>query len=205
MTDKQIKKDWTGNNKAVYTRLGASNHALEERQEEDYYATEPKAAELLLEVEPKLENIWECACGGGHLAKVFDKVNKLGLATDKFYRGYGNLNSIDFLTWDDDYKWNGDIVTNPPYKYAKEFIEKALEFVSDGKKVCMFLKVTFLEGRARKEFFKKYPPKTIYVCSGRIPCAKNGDFDKYPSSAIAYAWFVWEKGYQGKPTIEWIN
>ena len=54
-------------------------------------------------------------------------------------------------------------------------------------------------------FFKKYPPKTIYVFSGRIPCAKNGDFDKYPSSAIAYAWFVWEKGYQGDTIVKWIN
>ena len=196
-------KDWIGNNKAVYTCLGASNHALEERQTEDYYATEPKAACLLLEVEPELNNIWECACGEGHLSKVFDKANKLGLATDKVYRGYGNLNPIDFLSWDD--CWNGDIVTNPPYKYAKEFIEKALEVVTENKKVCMFLKVTFLEGKARKEFFKKHPPKTIYICSGRIPCAKNGDFEKYPSSAIAYAWFVWEKGYQGKSTVEWIN
>lgn len=22
---------------------------------------------------------------------------------------------------------------------------------------------------------------------------------------IAYAWFVWEKGYEGKPTIGWIT
>lgn len=69
----------------------------------------------------------------------------------------------------------------------------------------MFLKVTFLEGKARKDFFKKYPPKVIYVCSGRIPCAKNGDFDKYPSSAVAYAWYVWEKGYEGKTEVRWIN
>lgn len=197
------KKDWIGNNKAVYTCLGASNHALEDRETEDYYATDPKAAELLLEVEPELSYIWECACGEGHLADVFDKANKLGLATDKVYRGYGNLNPIDFLTWDD--CWNGDIVTNPPYKFAKEFIEKALGIIKTGRKVAMFLKVTFLEGKARKEFFKKNPPKTIYVCSGRIPCAKNGDFDKYPSSAIAYAWYVWEKGFTGKPTVEWIN
>ena len=196
-------KDWIGNNKAVYTCLGASNHALEDRETEDYYATDPRAAELLLEVEPELSYIWECACGEGHLADVFDKANKLGLATDEVYRGYGNLNPIDFLTWDD--CWNGDIVTNPPYKFAKEFIEKALGIIKTGRKVAMFLKVTFLEGKARKEFFKKNPPKTIYVCSGRIPCAKNGDFDKYPSSAIAYAWYVWEKGFTGKPVIEWIN
>jgi hypothetical protein len=196
-------KDWTGNNKAVYTCLGASNHALEDRQVVDYYATDPKAAELLLQVEPYLNNIWECACGEGHLGKVFSNYNKLALTSDLINRGYGNT-FVDFLKTDREY-WYGDIVTNPPYKYAKEFVEKAIELVQEGRKVCMFLKLTFLEGKARKELFKKYPPKTIYVCSGRIPCAKNGDFDKYPSSAIAYAWYVWEKGYKGETVVKWIN
>lgn len=44
-------KDWTGNNNSVYKTLGASNHTDKERQIEDFYATEPKAAELLLELE----------------------------------------------------------------------------------------------------------------------------------------------------------
>lgn len=197
-------KDWTGNNKAIYTCLGASNHALEERQKEDYYATAPRAAELLLEVEPDLDNIWECACGEGHLAKVFDNAGKLLWATDIIDRGYGQ-GVIDFLRPTHYTTHTGDIVTNPPYKFAKEFIEKALNIILPHRKVCMFLKVTFLEGKARKEFFKKYPPKIVYVCSGRIPCAKNGDFDKYPSSAVAYAWYVWEKGYQGQTVIRWIN
>lgn len=196
-------KDWTGNNKAVYTCLGASNHALEERQNEDYYATDPKAAKLLLEVEPDLNNIWECACGEGHLAEVFRKAGKLNIATDLINRGYGD-GERDFLDKNIG-GYIGDIVTNPPYKYAREFVEQALRIIPTGFKACLFLKVTFLEGKARKEFFRKYPPKTIYVCSGRVPCAKNGDFNKYPSSAIAYAWYVWEKGYQGETVIKWIN
>ena len=89
-------KDWTGNNKAVYTCLGASNHALEDREVDDYYATDPKAARLLLEVEPNLDNIWECACGEGHLAEVFREAKKLGFASDKADRGYGV--KLDFFT-----------------------------------------------------------------------------------------------------------
>ena len=69
----------------------------------------------------------------------------------------------------------------------------------------MFLKLQFLEGKARGEFYKTNPPKNIYVASGRLNCAKNGEFEKYPSSAVAYAWFIWEKGYTGKPEIDWIN
>ena len=44
-------KDWTGNAKSIFTCNGASNHSEEERQIDDYYATEPKAVELLLERE----------------------------------------------------------------------------------------------------------------------------------------------------------
>ena len=72
----------------------------------------------------------------------------------------------------------------------------------------MFLKIQFLEGKARKELFKKYPPKIIYVSSSRILCAKNGDFEgmkKAGGSAVAYAWYVWVKGYSGITEVKWIN
>ena len=46
-----MTKDWTGNSNSIYKTLGASNHTDKERQNEDYYATDPKAADLLLELE----------------------------------------------------------------------------------------------------------------------------------------------------------
>lgn len=196
-------KDWTGNNKAIYTCLGASSHALGEREQHDYYATDPVAGEWLLKLEPDLNNIWECACGEGHLAKVFDKAGKLQFATDLIDRGYGEI--LDFLDVDTSIKYNGDIVTNAPYKFAEQFIRKALDIVADGHKVCMFLKLTFLESKSRKQLFEQYPPKTIWVSSSRIPCAKNGDFEQYPSSAVAYGWYIWEKGYTGDTIVKWFN
>lgn len=76
--------------------------------------------------------------------------------------------------------------------------------MGDGHKVAMFLKLTFLEGKARKQLFQKYPPKTIYVFSSRVCCGKNGVFDR-KNNAVAYAWFVWEKGFQGDPIVRWVN
>ena len=55
--------------KKVFTTLGASNHALEEREQHDYYATDPKAVELLLELEQFAPVIWEPACGEGHFPR----------------------------------------------------------------------------------------------------------------------------------------
>ena len=86
-----------------------------------------------------------------------------------------------------------------------EFVIKALELLKPGRKAYMFLKLTFLESKKRYEkLFKDYPPQKVYVFSERVICAMNGEFDKYPSSAIAYAWFVWEKGYTGKTIVEWL-
>ena len=197
-------KDCTGNSKSIYTTMGASNHSDKERQSEDYYATEPKAAQLLLDVEKFSPIIWECACGGGHLAQVLENNGYEVIATDLIYRGYGDKESLNFLEETLE-EFEGDIITNPPYKYALEFVQKALDSVQIGKKVAMFLKLQFLEGKSRKKFFLENPPKVVYVSSSRLNCAMNGDFDKYESSAIAYAWFVWEKGFKGDPIIKWIN
>lgn len=197
-------KDWNGNQNSIYKTLGASNHTEKERQPDDYYATEPKAAELLLEQEEFHHTIWECACGEGHLAKVFEAHGHEVISTDLIYRGYGDPEPLDFLneTIDD---FEGDIITNPPYKFALEFVQRALESVKPGRKVAMFLKLQFLEGKSRKNFFQITPPRRVYVSSSRLKCAKNGKFESIASSAVAYAWFVWEKGYTGKTVVKWIN
>ena len=91
------QKDWTGNYDSIYRTIGASNHSEYERQSNDYYATEPRAAELLLEVEKFSPIIWECACGEGHLSKVLEKAGHLVLSTDLVYRGFGKREPVDFL------------------------------------------------------------------------------------------------------------
>ena len=202
-------KDWTGNNKSAYTCNGASNHSEKEREVNDYYATEPRATELLLEVESFNSLIWECACGGGHISRVLEKHGHKVISSDIVDRGYQGPLIIDFLADEISSPIHfGDIITNPPYKYAKEFVEQALKFIENGCKVAMFLKLTFLESKKRRELFEKHPPKVIYVSSSRLQCAMNGDFEthkKGTGTAIAYAWYVWEKGYQGNTIVKWIN
>jgi len=197
-------RNWIGNSKSVYSTLGSSSHTKEERQREDYYATDPKAIDLLFEQEMFDINIWEPACGEGHLSKRMTDLESFTLinvySSDLIDRGFGDV--IDFLAIDN-LEWKGDIITNPPYKYAQEFIEKSMQIIPEGNKIAMFLKLQFLEGKKRKELFKLYPPKTVYVSSSRILCGMNGVFKG--SSAVAYCWYVWEKGYKGDTIIKWIN
>ena len=194
-------KDWTGNSVAYSKTLGASSHAAHDREQHDYYATEPKAVRLLLECEDFVGDIWECACGEGSLAEEMKRQGYLVYSSDLVDRGYGEIE--DFLTITDPTDMH--IITNPPYKYANDFIVKAMELLQDGKKLALFLPIRYLEGKARKQIFKLYPPRTVYVSSSRLICAINGTFDMQKGSAVSYAWFVWVKGYNGKTTLEWFN
>lgn len=186
--------------------LGVNPNA--EREENDFYATNPKALKLFLDIfgEKLNEPVWECSCGMGHLAEEL-RINGYDvLATDLIDRGYGDT-GIDFLG---DYlmarekEWKGDILTNPPFKLAEKFIEKSMTILKDGNRLILFLKIQFLEGQKRKELFEKYPPKYVYVHSSRQLCAKDGEFEKYTATTQFYAWYVWEKGFVGEPVIKWI-
>ena len=171
----------------VFKSLGASNHTENERENNDYYATDPVAIDELLKKETLNHNIWECACGGLHLSNRLKELGYNVRTSDLIKRVEDdNIEVLDFLSYKG--KYEGDIVTNPPYILAKEFVLKALDIVSEGNKVVMFLKLLFLESQNRyEELFKLYPPKKIYVCSKRVRCKINGDFSKNDSSAICYA------------------
>lgn len=198
-------KDWTGNHKSTFSIIGASNHSETEREQNDFYATDPKALELLLDLEEFDPFVWECSCGKGHLSEVLKERGHIVRSTDLIDRGYGQ-GGVDFLAVNE--RFNGDIITNPPYSMAKEFVEHALEIVCEGNRVAMFLKLTFLESKSRREMFDKYPPEYIYVSSSRLQCAMNGDFETYrkgSGTAIAYGWFVWRKGFTGEPKVRWFN
>lgn len=185
--------------KANFINLGASDHSKKERIGGDYYATDPKALNYLLKYETFNEYVWECACGEGHLSEVLKSYGYIVKSTDKYDRGYGD-ELVDFL--EQTKKFNGDIITNPPYKYSTEFVLKALELTK--RKVAMFLKIQFLEGKKRyNEIFKKYPPARVYVFVKRVKVFPNGK-NTLKTTAICFAWFVWDKQYTGEPIIRWI-
>lgn len=195
------KKDWVGSTQNVMATLNASSHSKGEREQNDYYATPPKAVEQLLELETFQNNIWECACGEGHISRVLENFGHNVKSTDLIDRGYGD--SHDFLQTNSSY--DGDIITNPPFSKANEFLLKAMDIMFNESKLAMLLRIQFLEGVARRKIFKTYPPKIIYVASRNIRCAKNGDFENATGNASTYCWFVWEKGFKGEPTVRWFN
>lgn len=201
----EIIKDWSGNDKSVYMSLGASSHSKEERQQHDFYATEPKALELLLELENFSANILEPCCGEGHLSKVLIKNGYQVTSFDLIDRGYGEVR--DFLQEIDNpiSFFDGDVITNPPYKFCDLFIKKALDIVPKGRRVIMFMAIQYVEGKKRRDFLHSNPIKTIWVSSSRLNCIKGGGELLQGSGARCYAWFIWEKGWAGPTEIKWFN
>lgn len=191
--------------KKVFACLGASNHSEFDRVQNDYYATDPSMADALVSFGLPLSNlIWEPACGEKHLSNRLEELGYDVYSTDIVSRCDG-MEELDFLS--SDLEWNGDIVTNPPYSICGKFVSHALDRVNAGRYVCCFLRIQFLEGQARyAELLKDFPPKYVYIPVKRVLCAKNGNFaDHKFSSAVCYAWFIWEKGWSGDPSIRWFN
>lgn len=169
------------------------------RQVNDLYCTNPVAVELLLEREKFSTNVWECCNGLGHISSTLEQhgynVRKSDIINYK-----GDAEIIDILTYDKPFE--GSIITNPPYKYATEIAKKCIELASD--KVALYNSISFLASQKRKPLFEQYPPKTVYVMSKRISCAKNGDFEHNVNGTVDYCWIVWEKGFKGNTTLKWI-
>lgn len=166
-------KDWTGNNRTLGATLGASYLASGERPREDYYATHPDMVRDLLNAgAPLRKRVWEPACGAGHIVKVLREQGHEVYATDIVDRGCPDSCVQDFL-WEFDGAPMGDvdIMTNPPYATALEFVERALACVQPGANVWMLLRLQFLEGKARRRLFDVAPPPTCgcFPSAGPVP------------------------------------
>lgn len=209
-------KEWKGNSNSAHAAIGAHNgKGKSDRQKDDFYATDPEALEKLLDgcsewLQESFNSlypfgyIWECACGNGNLASTL--IYRYGYkvyASDLKDRGYG-ISGIDFLKTS---KTKGDIIlTNPHYSLATEFIEHALEILPDGGLYIALMNITYLAGQKRyQRVYSKGSLRDIYVFSKRIECWKNGELPKDKCGSIAnYAWYVFQKGYNGQPTLYWL-
>ena len=149
------KKDWTGDRNSVYKTLGASSHTKNDREQHDYYATDPKALKLLLKLET-FSNVWEVSCGEGHLSKVLIENNIHGRSTDLIDRGFGE-HGFDFLAIDN-LKWGG--YNNEPTIQISTRVCREI----NGNYRCRFksgyvFKVAVFRGESKKKAIHKVPTK----------------------------------------------
>jgi len=156
---------------------GVSNNY--DRVKDDFYATNPQSVRDLLDIaDIKGDSFYENCAGRGHIYDVLKEYYPKAdhFASDLVDRGCG-FYEADFIKDDvfsdvlggEKVDW---VITNSPFKLAREFIDKSLEVTNTG--VAMFLKIQFLEGQGRKEWFKKTPLKYVYVFSARQTPMRDG-------------------------------
>lgn len=176
-----------------------------DREKDDFYPTPAYATEALIERENFFGTTWEPACGDGAIVKVLQERSMDVIFSDLVYRGFGNNNQMDFLKTNIQCE---NIITNPPFVLAQEFIEHSKKCAS--QKIAMFLKTTFLEGARRYPMFMdlEFPLARMYQFCKRVNLYKGCEtIDKstISSGMIAFAWFVWDKEHKGPATIHWIK
>jgi len=173
----------------------------ENREKDDWYPSPPEATAGLLRAEMFDGPIWECACGDGAISKPLIEAGHTVVSSDLVDRGYG-VPAIDFLM-----EWQGrapNIVTNPPFKLAEQFVIKALDLTT--RKVAILARLAWLEGIDRRDrIFTKTPIARVHVFSRRLHMQRARAATKEDAGGmIAFAWFVWDHQHKGPPTLGWL-
>lgn len=164
----------------------------------DFYPTPAWATYALIDNEKFEGNIWESACGDGAMSDVLTKTGNHIISSDLYDRGFGEV-GVDFRYAE---KIVDNVVTNPPFNAAEEFVTSGLRIARH--KVALLLRLAFLEGAKRQHsIFNNHAPARVWVFSERITFYPRGA-ERKGSGTTAYAWFVWDQAHTGPTELKWL-
>jgi hypothetical protein len=178
-------------------------HTLAERGP-DHYSTPSVVVPPLLQAESLPLRIHEPCCGKGGIVLPLREAGRLVHASDLHEWGCPDSTSgIDFLTQHSAIAGCDAAVMNPPYKDAQQFIEHALELYPF---VFALLRLAFLESARRSPLLDDGKLARAHIFANRLPMMHRANWDgPRASSAIAFAWFVFERDHRGPATIDRIS
>jgi hypothetical protein len=184
-------------------RIQSSHHHADRGL--DAYFSPPEAVISLLHIEslylPRF--IWEPAAGDGAIVRPLQAAGFRVIASDIVDYGLpGCRIGVDYLSAEPVPGVEG-IVTNPPYKLAMRFAEKALR---ESRYLALLLRTNFLESTARLQFFRSHQPARIWISSRRLPMMhRHGWQGPRAPSNTCFAWFVWDSRSEQKRVIDWFD
>lgn len=172
--------------------MGREKMGLQDnRAELDFYATNPEDVKEIMTIAglPKNISILEPCAGNGHIANTLREMGYNNIFTNDIIEREFKLNSVkDFLNEEICCNSFDLCIMNPPFKYAKEFIGKALEYADA---VLVIARLDLLESKSRKELNNKHLVR-VFVHSNRARFARNGDdslFNK--GTSMSTAWYLY--------------
>lgn len=178
------------------------------RREKDNYPTPSWCSEVLLPeiVWGHIPRILEPAVGDGAILNVITNAVPCqyhGIdIRETFEWGHGQ----DFLKYGDDsisppdQRWDF-IVTNPPFSFAKEFVEKARQIANC---VIMLLPMGFYGAEERHVWWEANRPTANFVLSRRPMFGKNKD-GKWGTDSETYNWVIWDTTGRQKTGTHFLN
>jgi hypothetical protein len=170
------------------------------RSEADDYQTPEWAVLRLLEALNLPAGHWlEPSVGEGNIVRAAQSYRNditwtgLDIRPTKFIQNQGSISGTyfvgDFLKPDLFLPRRYDVcIANPPYRFAAEFLEKALT-VADT--VIMLLRVGFLSSERRADFMRTMTPD-VYILPNRPHFTDAG------SDSTDYAWMAWPRSRHRK-------
>lgn len=171
----------------------------------DAYFSPPEAVWSLLRIEADYlpRQIWEPAAGDGAIVRPMRQAGYKVFASDVADYGLdGCETGVDFLRAKRPSKAEG-IVTNPPYKLAMRFAEKAIKEVPY---LALLLRTNFLESTSRMPFFQRHQPARLWISSRRLPMMHRlGWSGPRTSSNTCFAWFIWDSRSIEKCRFNWFD
>lgn len=176
--------------------MRASGYAYAEH---GFYQEPSWLVDALLDVEDFSAGVWDPCCGEGTIPKACQARGIHAVGSDVCDRGYG---------WQQDFFENTHspadchILSNPDYSKMREFVDHALTFTRG--KVCVLARLAFLESQARRPWFIASPLARVWVSSRRPSMPPGGKGIVAKGGSIAFAWFVFQHGHIGAPTIGWL-
>lgn len=182
-------------------------HAISERGN-DLYQSPPEAVHALLKAENVPHRVWEPACGPGSIVRVLRNSGRDVLATDlvDYASPDQDAAGVDFLIpgiAESHHDGGRAIITNPPFKNARAFVERALAI---SPYVAMLLRLAFLESEGRRGILDESCLARVYVFRNRLPMMhRDGWQGPKATSTMAYAWFIWERTYRGPAQLHRIS
>ena len=154
----------------------------------DFVRTPKEVTEALLRYEKFDGEILEPCCGDGAISKVLDKKYKV-ISSDKFDYEYGGV--LDLFEIEDQYD---NIITNPPFT-QQQLVKKHLLSLTK-KKLALLWYVKNLGNEIETKTSKNL--KCVYVFNKKINWMEV-------KLGWLFAWYVWEKGYEGDVIIKRID
>jgi hypothetical protein len=184
-------------------RIQSSHHHTDRGL--DAYFSPPEAVWSLLHIESQYlpPVVWEPAAGDGAIVKPLQMAGFKVFASDLINYGLDEcVSGLDYLTAEPIREAKA-IITNPPYKLAVQFAEKAL---NETPYVALLLRTNFLESTARLPFFRKHQPARIWISSRRLPMMhRHGWQGPRAPSNTCFAWFIWDERSDQKRIVDWFD